>query len=74
MNCPCFAKCNPIEDEEEKNKCETNCDKECQISDMNKDEFIAEYQLETVEDEEEGDEEHLLMIWEGKAFEVEVKF
>ena len=62
MNCPCFAKCNPIEDEEEKNKCETICDKECQISDMNKDEFIAEYQLETVEDEEEGDEEHLLMI------------
>ena len=74
MNCPCFAKCNPIEDEEEKNKCETNCDKECQISDMNKDEFIAEYQLETVEDEEEGDEEHLLMSWEGKAFEVDVKF
>ena len=64
MNCPCFAKCNPIEDEEEKNKCETNCDKECQISDKNED----KYQLETVEDEEEGDEdeeggdeEHLLM-------------
>ena len=52
MNCPCFAKCNPIEDEEEKNKCETNCDKECQTSDKNKDEFIAEYQLETVEVEE----------------------
>ena len=49
MNCPCFAKCNPIENEEEKNKCETICDKECQISDMNKDEFIAEYQLETVD-------------------------
>ena len=57
MNCPCFAKCNPIEDEEEKNKCETNCDKECQTSDKNKDEFIAEYQLETVEDKEEGDED-----------------
>ena len=40
-----------------KNKCETNCDKECQTSDKNKDEFIAEYQLETVEDEEEGDED-----------------
>ena len=48
MNCPCFAKCNPMGDEEEKNKCETICDKECQLSDMNED----EYQLETVEVEE----------------------